>query len=799
MIIAVVATTGVCRPAAYAGPPPEAARLAQSGPAQQAAGPRLPFGVGTYLSDKALSVPSLMSARHGYPIEVGFEDPFTELDPAWQADSWVTPTVSDGQLHLAVNADAPQIYGALSRWVELDVDEYPTVEIAVSGSPGLWALKVNDGTLPVDVELQGDTGDTGVHSYDLKQSTGWHGVKRFRLSIFTIGLDTSLTVDGIRVDSRAIGFADSFSDLDPAWQASSGVTPTVSDGQLQLTMNPDAPLSYGALSRSVELDVDKYPTVQITVSGSTGLWALKVNDGSLPVDIELQSDVSKTGTYSYDLTKFTGWQGIKEFQLRIFAIGLGQPVSIDRIQIGRQLPFVPGCEANAPSDFNGDGVRDVVIADPEASVDGLSGAGVVHVVDGATGAVRDIHQNLAEIPWDADAGDNFGHAIAVFDANSDGCADLAVGVPNEDVNGVPDSGQVDLIFGAPGGLGSGPQTDTYLQGSGGLPDSPEPTDRFGYSLAAGVTDTEEPYLIVGAPGDNVVDGSDHSGSIMYLRSGVKERFSQPSIGLTAEPDDRTGFAVAASSRHFAFSAPGENVNGRGQFAGMICGFRHNSGPAAPRSIGCVHQDGLAQAGDEFGKSLAMVSYWPSTDSLLAVGSPGQDVDGVVDAGQVVQLRVTDTAITEPIRISQSTTGIAGDATPGDRFGEKVLLVNTAATAAPSAQTLLLAVGATGEDASGTGIDTGNVHVFAAGTATPESDTLIERTAGKLPGSPAARELLGLSMGASPSELFVASPYVNQGVWAIRWSDLAAGTAAPARSWAPSAGNTPAAAFGAQVG
>ncbi|MFD0599469.1 hypothetical protein ACFQZ4_50030 [Catellatospora coxensis] len=288
---------------------------------------------------------------------------------------------------------------------------------------------------------------------------------------------------------------------------------------------------------------------------------------------------------------------------------------------------------------------------------------------------------------------------------------------------------------------------------------------------------------------------------MYLRSGVKERFSQLSIGLTAEPDDRTGFAVAASPRHFAFSAPGENVNGRHQFSGMICGFRHNSGPVAPTSIGCVHQDNLAEAGDEFGKSLAMVSYWPSTDSLLAVGSPGKDVDGVVDAGQVVQLRLTDTAITEPIVVSQSTTGVAGEAAPGDRFGEKVLLVNTTPTAAPSVQTLLIAVGAPGEDTSGPGVDTGNIHVFAAGTATPESDTLIERAAGKLPGSPAPRELLGLSMGASPSELFVASPYVNRGVWAFRWSDLVAGTATPARSWVPGTGSVPAGAvaFGAQVG
>lgn len=40
-----------------------------------------------------------------------------------------------------------------------------------------------------------------------------------------------------------------------------------------------------------------------------------------------------------------------------------------------------GC-SGAESDFNGDGIRDTAIADPEATANGVSKAGVVHIVYG---------------------------------------------------------------------------------------------------------------------------------------------------------------------------------------------------------------------------------------------------------------------------------------------------------------------------------------------------------------------------------------------------------------------------------
>ena len=52
----------------------------------------------------------------------------------------------------------------------------------------------------------------------------------------------------------------------------------------------------------------------------------------------------------------------------------------------------------------------------------------------------------------AEAGDQFGSALAVGDFEGDGFDDLAVGVPGEDVGPIPDAGAVDVLPGFETGL-----------------------------------------------------------------------------------------------------------------------------------------------------------------------------------------------------------------------------------------------------------------------------------------------------------------------------------------------------------
>src|SRR5262245_57220571 len=70
------------------------------------------------------------------------------------------------------------------------------------------------------------------------------------------------------------------------------------------------------------------------------------------------------------------------------------------------------------------------------------------------------------------------------DFNNDGYADLAIGVPFEDVGTVVDAGAVNVLYGGAAGL-TGAGSQFFTQNSGGLSSTPEPDDRFGTWLATG--------------------------------------------------------------------------------------------------------------------------------------------------------------------------------------------------------------------------------------------------------------------------------------------------------------------------
>ena len=120
-----------------------------------------------------------------------------------------------------------------------------------------------------------------------------------------------------------------------------------------------------------------------------------------------------------------------------------------------------GCAAGVRSDFNGDGRSDTVVGDPFATVDGQAGAGRVTVFygdddgrigEGARGIVSQASPSVGGSP---EAGDRFGFALAVADINCDDYTDLVVGSPYEDSGSAVDSGSVQIIWGAAGGLGHG--------------------------------------------------------------------------------------------------------------------------------------------------------------------------------------------------------------------------------------------------------------------------------------------------------------------------------------------------------
>ncbi|WP_327694872.1 VCBS repeat-containing protein [Streptomyces sp. NBC_00459] len=476
------------------------------------------------------------------------------------------------------------------------------------------------------------------------------------------------------------------------------------------------------------------------------------------------------------------------------------------------------CPSGVESDFNGDGIRDTAIADPEATVGGAAKAGEVHVVYGGGKGTLTVSQEPDNVPGAPEVNDQYGYALAVYDADLDGCSDLVIGTPYEDMGTVADAGFVHLLYGSTSGLNAGtkPVKEFYQGTDKPLGGGTETEDWVGYSLAAGKTSAGAPYLLIGDPGESIGTVEDAGG--FYYVGGTAQTVAFVSqntetagaVSGTAEQDDRFGSTLAATPTHFAVGTPGEAL-GTVPFAGGVGFFSHALTSNSPKPLGGLGQDqdviaGAPEVDDQFGAALAMVPYRASgatstTESLIAVGVPGEDLSTTVDAGavQVFKLAANGT-FTETDWIDQNTADVGQESEAGDFFGKRLAAVNSSPSATSTATTTRLAIGVPGEESAEEHAEKGGVQIVPLVGAPGASDQWIEPGDG-IPGTPASRQLAGLSLGATPSLLYVGMPYgpaEARGVHGFPWNVASGG--APTVTIKPGEGGLPATgvAFGTTV-
>ncbi|MGQ0593065.1 MAG: FG-GAP repeat protein [Gammaproteobacteria bacterium] len=279
------------------------------------------------------------------------------------------------------------------------------------------------------------------------------------------------------------------------------------------------------------------------------------------------------------------------------------------------------------------------------------------------------------------------------DFNGDGFADLAVGSPSESVTGLAAAGVVRIFYGGPDGPGSGPiAVQTFTQASldvsiiddGG----PEAGDRFGAALAVGHIDGGSTSdLVIGVPGED--DGLDtqDSGAIHVLFGSLggglttsnSRTFDQQLAAafednVTAnETGDQFGAAVSVAGidddfpDEVAAGAPGEDITVNDAGAVYVLNFDGN-GVSDPFETRVLHQDesnveGVATAGDRFGAALATGDFGKDNSAAdafddLAVGIPGDEVNGVDNAGSVAVFY--GSASNSPSTVNDPANGQAND-------------------------------------------------------------------------------------------------------------------------------------------
>ncbi|MFF4312321.1 S8 family serine peptidase [Streptomyces sp. NPDC001507] len=481
--------------------------------------------------------------------------------------------------------------------------------------------------------------------------------------------------------------------------------------------------------------------------------------------------------------------------------------------------------ATTGSDFNCDKKEDLAVADPEAAVGGDAKAGVVRVVYGGGKGTSELNQDLASVPGDAEPNDYFGDSLATVDYNKDGCTDLVVGTSREDVGSATDAGTVDVIYGASGGLGTGKAALHLEQGTGAegiLAASSESGDRMGAAVAAGLTLDQEPYLVIGVPGEDI-DGKTDAGAVFYLRGSINRTLVQGSSGVAGilEAGDKFGSSVAASPEYLVVSTPGQSVvptrrpNGTPQAAaGQVSVMTHElNDSGVPASVGTVDENSLfmsadAEAGDQFGASVSVTQAlyyrgfpWPVRGTYIAIGVPGEDLTyggaAKADAGRAVVVRVDKTMGFTEINsgYDQSPDDVSGAPEAGDRMGAQVTIVNRDPASTVTDASLVMAVGVPGEDI-GTVADAGAVQVFGLYSAPGVTDRWIEAGNGTgMPGAPTAAHAVGTSLYGTRANLYIGMPYgpgAYGSLYAMPWANVTGGTAQPVTTYAPGTGGLPAA-------
>ena len=345
--------------------------------------------------------------------------------------------------------------------------------------------------------------------------------------------------------------------------------------------------------------------------------------------------------------------------------------------------------------------------------------------------------------------------LARADFDDDGFVDLAVGVPDEDVEARGAAGAVVVLYGSEAGL-TGARSQLFHQDLPQMVGRAEVGDAFGAALATGdLNDDGFVDLAVGVPGEDPGDAisTRDSGEVVVLfgAAGGLTTAGEWTLSTGNLRGDRLGSAVAIGDfdgtpgADLAVGAPGRDV-GPAADAGAVFLFGGATpggelGPILVQGAGGV--GGAAESGDGLGAALAAADLDGDGRTDLAAGAPGEDVGAAAGAGAVVYLPNPAGGVTGAGGrvLAQGAGGAGGRAERGDRFGA-VLEAGQANTGGPAD----LVVGAPGETV-GTAAGAGAVSVLYGAVSGPSGtgDQLFFQGGGGLPDEPEAGDGFGSAL------------------------------------------------------
>ena len=166
----------------------------------------------------------------------------------------------------------------------------------------------------------------------------------------------------------------------------------------------------------------------------------------------------------------------------IFGTEKGLTTDSDRLLRGSA--FSQFGAAVVTGDLQGDGVRDLVVGQPGATVSGFVAAGAVNVFYGTASGLATTSQvwtlDSTGVAGTAAANTRYGSALTAWNFGGTPQADLVVGAPQMDLGALRDVGGIGLLYGSPSGLAA-TNSAVITQDTVGIADIAETGDEFGSS------------------------------------------------------------------------------------------------------------------------------------------------------------------------------------------------------------------------------------------------------------------------------------------------------------------------------
>jgi FG-GAP repeat protein len=359
-------------------------------------------------------------------------------------------------------------------------------------------------------------------------------------------------------------------------------------------------------------------------------------------------------------------------------------------ETGDQFGFAMG-----EGDFNADGFTDLAIGVSYEDLGTITRAGGVNVLYGSSSGLQVV--NPADQFWTQDTPgvedtsepfDGFSRALVAADFNADGYADLAIGVPREDVGDIAHAGSVNVLYGTAAGLqADSPDDQFWTQDSTDVQDQSEPGDVFGRHLAAGDFNGDGVAdLAVGAPFEDIGTVNSAGGlNVLYGSSSglqaddpANQFGSQGSNGVQDQAEAGDLFARALNAGDFngdgyddlAIGVRREDV-GTVTDAGAVAvvygsaeGLQANLPDDQFWSQGSNGVQDRPEAGDQFGFHLNSGDFNGDGYDDLAIGAAFEDVLSKLDAGAAEILYGSALGLQADLPDdqfwSQTNIGVAGD-------------------------------------------------------------------------------------------------------------------------------------------